>query len=102
MGAMRRPLPAGALAVLASRPAAGPTLAFLELLLGPANAALSRDLLLGILDPADELVEVYARLDEREYPKAIAVSDTELAAVNLEGDRFHPEWNYTIKPRVDC
>ena len=49
-------LSAGALAVLASRPAAGPTLAFLQLLLGPANAAFSGHLLLGILDPADELV----------------------------------------------
>src|SRR3954447_23834722 len=45
-----------ALAVLAPRPAAGPALPFLELLLGPANAALSRLLLLRVLDPADELV----------------------------------------------
>ena len=51
-----RPLPAGALAVLAPRPAAGPALAFLQLLLGPPNAALSGGRLLGILDPADELV----------------------------------------------
>ncbi len=43
-------------------------------------------------------LEVYARLDERDYPKAIKVSDEELAAVNLTGDRFHPEWNYTIRP----
>jgi len=47
-------------------------------------------------------LEVYARLDEREYPKGVTVSDAELAAVNLEGAHFHPEWNYTIKPRVDC
>jgi hypothetical protein len=47
---------AGAFAVVAPRPAAGPTLAFLKLLLGPANAAFSGHLLLGILDPADELV----------------------------------------------
>ncbi len=27
---------------------------------------------------------------------------TELAAVQLEGNAFHPEWNYTIKPiRLD-
>ena len=49
-------LPAGALAVLAPRPAAGPALAFFELLLGPPNAPLSSHLLLGILDPADELI----------------------------------------------
>src|SRR3982074_2450351 len=53
---MRRALPVSALAVLAPRPAARPALAFLQLLLGPANTALSGHLLLGILDPADELV----------------------------------------------
>ncbi len=42
---------------------------------------------------------VYARLDERDYPK-IEVSDAELAAVNLTRDEFHPEWNYTITPRA--
>jgi len=36
------PLPAGAVAVLAHRPAAGPAPAFLQLLPGPPNAALSR------------------------------------------------------------
>ena len=51
-----RPLSAGALAVLAPWPTAGPTLTFLQLLLGPTNAAFSGHLLLGILDPADELV----------------------------------------------
>jgi hypothetical protein len=49
-------LSASALAVPAPRPAAGPTLTFLQLLLGPENAAFSGHLLLGILDPADELV----------------------------------------------
>jgi hypothetical protein len=53
---MRRPLPAGTLAMLAPWPAAGPTLAFLQLLLGPANAAFSGHMLLGIPDPTDELV----------------------------------------------
>jgi len=52
----RQPLPAGAVAVLAPRPAAGPALAILQLLLGPANATFSGRLLPGILDPADELV----------------------------------------------
>ena len=39
---------------------------------------------------------VHARLDERTYPKGIKISDAELAAVNLTGAAFHPEWNYTI------
>ena len=51
-----RLLPAGALAVRAPWPATGPTLAFFQLLLGAANAAFSRGLLLGIFHPADELV----------------------------------------------
>ena len=49
-------LAAGPLAVRAPWPAAGSALAVLQLLLGPANAALSCRHLLGILDPADELV----------------------------------------------
>ena len=40
----------------ATRPAARPALTLLQLLLGTANAALSSLLLLGIFDPADELV----------------------------------------------
>jgi hypothetical protein len=43
-------------------------------------------------------LEVYARLDENEYPDKIAVTDAELAAVNITRHAFHPEWNYTIKP----
>ena len=50
-GAMCRALP-----VRAPRPAAGPALALLQLLLGPADPAFSGRLLFGVLDPADELV----------------------------------------------
>ncbi len=46
----------GAFAVAAPGPAAGPTLAFLELLPGSANAAFPGLRLLCILHPADELV----------------------------------------------
>ena len=43
-------------------------------------------------------LDVYARLDQTSYPNKIQVTDDQLAAVNLDGHRFHPEWNYTIKP----
>jgi transposase len=43
-------------------------------------------------------LRVYAQFDHRDYPKGIEVKNAELAAVNLEGDKFHPEWNYTIRP----
>jgi hypothetical protein len=45
-------------------------------------------------------LKVYARLDERDYPRKIQVSDAELAAVNLTRNEFHPEWNYTISPHA--
>jgi hypothetical protein len=38
-------------------------------------------------------------LDEKKYPKAVKVSDTQLAAVNLIRHTFHGDWNYTITPR---
>jgi hypothetical protein len=44
-------------------------------------------------------LRVYARLDDGSYPDKIKVTNAELAAVRIEGDPFHPEWNYTIKPR---
>lgn len=44
-------------------------------------------------------LKVYARVDPGTYPDKIKVSNAELAAVQLEGDTFHPEWNYRIKPR---
>jgi DDE family transposase len=42
-------------------------------------------------------LDVYARLDDGEYPK-VEVTDQQLAAVNITRDQFHPEWNYTINP----
>jgi hypothetical protein len=44
-------------------------------------------------------LEVYARLDDGTYPDKIRVTDAEFQAVNLSGDVFHPEWNYSVKPR---
>ncbi len=45
-------------------------------------------------------LKVYARLDEGTYPDKIKVTDAELATVQLDGDPFHPEWNYAITPRT--
>ncbi len=42
---------------------------------------------------------VRCALDTRTYPKGIKVSDAEMATLNIKGDSFHPEWNYTISPR---
>jgi hypothetical protein len=42
---------------------------------------------------------VRCELDENSYPKAIRVTDAEMAALNIQTDEWHPEWNYTINPR---
>ena len=42
---------------------------------------------------------VRCELDASTYEKGIKVSDAEMAALNIEGDAFHPEWNCTVKPR---
>jgi Rhodopirellula transposase DDE domain len=45
-------------------------------------------------------LRVECALDERTYEKGIKVSDAEMDALNIRGDEFHPEWNYTISPRT--
>jgi len=42
---------------------------------------------------------VRCELDENTYAKGLKVSDAEMATLNITGDAFHPEWNYTIAPR---
>jgi hypothetical protein len=44
-------------------------------------------------------LKVECVLDERTYEKGIKVSDAEMATLDITGDAFHPEWNYTIRPR---
>lgn len=43
-------------------------------------------------------LKVYARLDPKTYPTKVKVTDEQMEAVNVEGEEFHPEWNYTITP----
>ena len=44
-------------------------------------------------------LKVECALDTRNYVKGIKVSDAKMEALNITGDEFHPEWNYTINPR---
>jgi hypothetical protein len=44
-------------------------------------------------------LQVRCELDTNTYAKGIKVSDAQMAALNIKGDAFHPEWNYTITPR---
>ena len=43
-------------------------------------------------------LKVKARLDLNEYEKGKVVTDNEIGKVTIKGHKFHPEWNYTIKP----
>ena len=43
-------------------------------------------------------LKVYARLDPDTYATKIQVSDQQIKDVQLTGEDFHPEWNYTITP----
>lgn len=45
-------------------------------------------------------LRVRCELDTRSYPKGIKITDAEMTALNIKGDKFHPEWNYTISPRM--
>ena len=44
-------------------------------------------------------LKVECALDLATYEKGIKVSDAEMESLDITGDTFHPEWNYTIKPR---
>jgi hypothetical protein len=43
---------------------------------------------------------VECALDERTYEKGTRIKKAEMKLLDIEGDAFHLEWNYTIKPRI--
>jgi len=43
-------------------------------------------------------LKVRSRIDSTKYKKGIRISDSQMAKVNLHPDKFHGEWNYTIRP----
>jgi len=45
-------------------------------------------------------LRVFCMLDRRKYPQKVAVSDEQMATINLVRDKFHGDWNYTIKPCI--
>ena len=44
-------------------------------------------------------LKVKAKLDLNEYEKGKTIKEEELRQVNIRRHRFHPEWNYTIRPQ---
>ena len=45
-------------------------------------------------------LRIKAALDENVYLPGIKVSDEEMAALAIERDPFHGEWNYRLMPRT--
>jgi hypothetical protein len=43
-------------------------------------------------------LRVQAELDTNRYEKGIKVTDDEMQSVQLKRDKFHGDWNYSIKP----
>jgi len=43
-------------------------------------------------------LKVNCRLDHRKYPVGRKITDEEFVRINLQRDKFHGEWNYTIFP----
>jgi len=43
---------------------------------------------------------IQAVLDERAYETGIKITDAQIKQLNIQGDEFHPEWNYAIKPSL--
>ena len=43
-------------------------------------------------------LRVVAELSESNYATGVKVSDEQMKAININGDAFRPEWNYTISP----
>ena len=44
-------------------------------------------------------LKVRAQIDSNLYPSGLKVSDQQVAALHIERDAFHGEWNYKILPR---
>ncbi len=45
-------------------------------------------------------LRVRSEIDHGVYPKGVAVTDEQMATINLERHSFHGDWNYTIRPNV--
>ncbi len=45
-------------------------------------------------------LKVDSVLDTRTYQKGIKVSDAQMKALDIRGGAFHPDWNYSVIPRI--
>ena len=45
-------------------------------------------------------LKIEAVLDENNYETGRKISDSEIQKLSIQGDQFHPEWNYTFTPQM--
>jgi len=45
-------------------------------------------------------LKVESALDTRVHEKGIKLSNAEMKLLDIRGDAFHPEWNYSVIPRI--
>lgn len=46
-------------------------------------------------------LKIEAVLDENEYKTGKKMTNEQMQQVTIQGDEFHPEWNYTIRPQTN-
>ena len=45
-------------------------------------------------------LKIRCGVDSNAYPTGIKVSNSDMATLNITRDAFHPDWNYTLSPRI--
>lgn len=45
-------------------------------------------------------LKIEAVLDKNHYETGKKITDKQMQTLNIQGDEFHPEWNYTITPQT--
>ena len=45
-------------------------------------------------------LRVRAKLDKRQYPKGVRITDEQIEALALHRHEFHGDWNYALQPRT--
>ena len=48
----------------------------------------------------DTGLRIRSEIDDGHYPKAVKITDAQMAQLQLTPHAFHGEWNYTLHPRV--
>jgi len=43
-------------------------------------------------------LKVRSEIDANSYPKGLVISDSDFAKIKIEPDKFHGEWNYSLRP----